>query len=1234
LCLARARPESVRSISAPSPSADSRLIFRLLSVRRFISRLGTALNVALRPPYKASNPAHLTKTANAIHSIVLCKGTELYGYRVGYSYFLRIAYLRPSDRYKLMRVLAEGAVLELKARIYEGHLSFVLQFMADFGLGGCGWLDLADVRFRSLPDETDPAVSPGSEMLLPSRLRRWTTATTAAHYLHPQTLGPTSRTALELDVHVGAILNRLTIVPRELHHDFVELAQGGLGTDRKLVDSLEELWEDERRRRRAAGKSTAGENDLGKLSYGTRLGSADEVPGRSVGWGSEPRWWAEVDARIAQDRETLRARATAAAAAAGEDIAADGPTPPLPSRKLEDLLAHAAGRRETAAELARWDRYIPTTFRALTRGWPRTPMPSAAPEPLPAQSQHLPTHDVRALEDDSTAAVDGWARRADRSSTTTPRKEMGSTNVFSAPPTPGGGRFGDDSDDGFREADVDARLVFEATQRASQLESEERQRLLDEGDALDYLHPPEADDGTFDAIAVGGPGGPLVDGEDDREVHAVHGRPVDPWGADSGFEGDLTQIGGRSRVRIKTETAGRQNLAGASTTTPRAGRMGAAASTTLVPLSRPVAAAAYPYSAYFSASSTRAERKSRSPGSAVRTSPLKRTAGDLTTTTSPRSPSTLRTVRYSQLERVVTPRKRTLHIGKAEDNDNDNGDELVEEESPSVNRVSGRVKLEAANSPSPVKPSAAMAFTLGPRPAQPIFGSPTGTGKAGGRALAPMSSFAPFGRDRLPDYVLPTFVPPTFPQSRSPTPSNPSDDDVGGGAVHGHFSPPSSLRETDTPIPLSPPESMATGRVPSDDAQPLDPFEPTFVSPTATALGSDDDNDNNSNNDNDAATERTSSPESDILVMTTAQSPAARPVAKPSPLVPRHRPRALVPATSALVPPSPEPERPRKRVRYVLADETGSDDGQLAVDGGDGGEQKRTRELSSSREEVAIPAAQLGPTASGIFALPPPPTQAAGGRELEPTTTTAVVSSVDASSSAGPSRPVSCRGGRALTRSSPAAAEHADVSMDVSIEMAVPPTIPSPSLPSSAPYDRFGVHRGPYYSDPRDLPKPREYAGRIWSFSTHAREEDEEPLDDVYVRQEGTFLGQVDGDRRSSRLQRKRTLETGSLTADPPPAILPRVASSRWEFGFRAVTRGEATAWLDADQVEEKRRRKRILESQHAGSTQKNTQGFKFSQIDEASRHREKRFMSVMVLEILGTLRVGLCVRLRAPADG
>lgn len=120
------------------------------SVKRHISRLGAALNVALGSKMNRSRECHQprNRSANAIQSITLVKGTPFYGYHVGHSHFLRIAYLRPSQRWTLMEVLGSGAICRRKWEVYEGHLGFRLQFMCDFGLQGCGWLEIGDARFR------------------------------------------------------------------------------------------------------------------------------------------------------------------------------------------------------------------------------------------------------------------------------------------------------------------------------------------------------------------------------------------------------------------------------------------------------------------------------------------------------------------------------------------------------------------------------------------------------------------------------------------------------------------------------------------------------------------------------------------------------------------------------------------------------------------------------------------------------------------------------------------------------------------------------------------------------------------------------------------------------------------------------------------------------------------------------------------------------------------------------
>jgi hypothetical protein len=118
--------------------------------------------------------------------------------------------------------------------------------------------------------------------------------------LHPKssTFPPTSRAAIELDIHVSAILNRHLISPRPLHHDFTELRLG-IPSNTKLVGSLEGLWEDERRRRREAGR----DNNLeAKPSQEERVGfEGGQFPGKGVGWNTEQRWWEEVGERFKSD---------------------------------------------------------------------------------------------------------------------------------------------------------------------------------------------------------------------------------------------------------------------------------------------------------------------------------------------------------------------------------------------------------------------------------------------------------------------------------------------------------------------------------------------------------------------------------------------------------------------------------------------------------------------------------------------------------------------------------------------------------------------------------------------------------------------------------------------------------------------------------------------------------------------------------------------------------------------
>jgi DNA polymerase zeta len=126
--------------------------------QRFAVSLNHAICLALRQnPTSASNkhgggtdPKHLH-----VVSVMLVKGVPFYGYHIGYNYFLKVTLVNPSRIYVALEQLRKPAVLGREWQPHEAHMNHVLQFMCDFDLYGCGWLNLSGGKFRSpLPGES------------------------------------------------------------------------------------------------------------------------------------------------------------------------------------------------------------------------------------------------------------------------------------------------------------------------------------------------------------------------------------------------------------------------------------------------------------------------------------------------------------------------------------------------------------------------------------------------------------------------------------------------------------------------------------------------------------------------------------------------------------------------------------------------------------------------------------------------------------------------------------------------------------------------------------------------------------------------------------------------------------------------------------------------------------------------------------------------------------------------
>ena len=173
--------------------------------------------------------------------ISLVKGIPFYGFHVGYKFYLKIYLLNPMHMTRLADLLREGAVMKRVLQPYESHMQYLAQWMCDYNLYGCAYIDCQNVKFRG-------------------PIPQYLEMTNALHKWHDQSIPPgsvsdegalpkQSHCSLEVDVCVQDILNRGGIESRPLHHDFIERIHP-LPADTKWVQSMAGLWKDETKRRK------------------------------------------------------------------------------------------------------------------------------------------------------------------------------------------------------------------------------------------------------------------------------------------------------------------------------------------------------------------------------------------------------------------------------------------------------------------------------------------------------------------------------------------------------------------------------------------------------------------------------------------------------------------------------------------------------------------------------------------------------------------------------------------------------------------------------------------------------------------------------------------------------------------------------------------------------------------------------------------------------------------------
>ncbi|KAF2132340.1 hypothetical protein P153DRAFT_335156 [Dothidotthia symphoricarpi CBS 119687] len=209
------------------------------AVNRYVLALRASIDHALAATYRQN--AYDAKSVYAGH-ISLVKGVPFFGYNVGYKVFLKVYMLNPKHMTRLADLLYQGAILNRPLQPYESHMQYLLQWMCDYNLYGCSYVDCAKVQFRGpVPDcdEIDP-------------LHKWHDASIPDTFLASEDQYPRqSHCTLEVDVCIQDILNRHELRYRPIHHDFLERSsQTPRNVDDKYVPSMADLWRDETRRRK------------------------------------------------------------------------------------------------------------------------------------------------------------------------------------------------------------------------------------------------------------------------------------------------------------------------------------------------------------------------------------------------------------------------------------------------------------------------------------------------------------------------------------------------------------------------------------------------------------------------------------------------------------------------------------------------------------------------------------------------------------------------------------------------------------------------------------------------------------------------------------------------------------------------------------------------------------------------------------------------------------------------
>ena len=204
--------------------------------------------------------------------------------------------LNPLNMTRFADLLQQGAIMKQVFQPFESHLQYLLQWMCDYNLYGCAYIDCRTLKFRKPVPERET---------IDSARHKWHSGSIAPEWIsNPEVYPRQSHCSLEVDICVQDILNRAEVCERNLHADFVERF-GPMNPDEKLVHSLAGLWKDEtRRRKRRMGLSTTSSDSSSPFPPEVLVSmSADSRNIDKAGWIHEDEFRERVEELAKQESE-------------------------------------------------------------------------------------------------------------------------------------------------------------------------------------------------------------------------------------------------------------------------------------------------------------------------------------------------------------------------------------------------------------------------------------------------------------------------------------------------------------------------------------------------------------------------------------------------------------------------------------------------------------------------------------------------------------------------------------------------------------------------------------------------------------------------------------------------------------------------------------------------------------------------------------------------------------------